>query len=99
MVLAAAAAAAALLLATLAGHAEIVAYLAPLVALGIPLVAGRYLGEGALERLRTRREPSRRRLAGVLVAGARRAAGSFPRGGRLIAEALAERGPPGPALT
>ena len=56
MLLAAAATAAALVLAALAGHAELVAYLAPLFALGIPLVAGRYLGEETLERLRARRE-------------------------------------------
>jgi hypothetical protein len=99
MLLAAAATAAVLLLGILAGHVELVAYLAPLLALGIPLVAGRYLGEDALERLRERRGAERRRSAVVLRQGPRRAAAWFPRGGRLIAQALAERGPPAPALT
>jgi hypothetical protein len=99
MLLAAAATAAVLLLAALAGHVELVAYLAPLFALAIPLVAGRYLGEERLERLRTRREPAAPIKATALLGGVRRAAASFPRGGRLIARALAERGPPAPALT
>jgi hypothetical protein len=99
MLSAAAATAVALLLAALAGHVELVAYVAPLLALGIPLVAGRYLGEETLERLRTRGEPAGRIRATALLGGARRAAASFPRGGRLIARALAERGPPVPALT
>jgi hypothetical protein len=99
MLLAAAATAAVLLLAAVAGHVELAAYVAPLFALGIPLVAGRYLGEETLERLRTRREPTRRLKAATRLGGVRRAAASFPRGGRLIARALAERGPPAPALT
>jgi len=99
MLLAAAATAAVLLLAALAGHVELIAYVAPLFALGIPLVAGRYLGEETLERLRSRREPTRRLKAVALLGGVRRAAASFPRGGRLIARGLAERGPPVPRLT
>jgi hypothetical protein len=98
MMLAAAATAAALLVASVAGHVELVAYVAPLFALAIPLLAGRYLGEDTLERLRTRRTPTRHRPA-ALINGVRRSAASFPRGGRLIAQALAERGPPAPALT
>jgi hypothetical protein len=95
----AAATAAALLLAALTGHLELAAYFAPLCALALPLVAGRYLGEDALERLRERREPARRRSTVMPRSGLRRAATGFPRGGRLIADALAERGPPLPALT
>jgi hypothetical protein len=99
MLLAAGATTAALLVAALTGHMELVGYLSPLCAVGVPLLAGRYLGEDALERLRTRRSPARRRIAVSVATGARRAAAAFPRGGRLIAQALAERGPPAPALT
>jgi hypothetical protein len=100
MLFAAAATSAVLLAAALAGHVELVAYVAPLLALALPLVAGRYLGEDALERLRVRREPARRRRAApAMLTGVRRAAAAFPRGGRLIADALAERGPPARALT
>jgi hypothetical protein len=84
----------ALLTAALTGNAELAAYAVPLCALALPLLAGRYLGEDALERLRERREPSRARIAVGRLAGARRAAEAFPRGGRLIAQALAERAPP-----
>jgi hypothetical protein len=91
--------AAALLLAALAGHAEVVAYLAPACALAVPLLAGRYLGEDTLERLRDRRARRRRRVAVAPLAGARRAKAGFPRGGRLIARGLAERAPPVVGLT
>jgi hypothetical protein len=99
MLLAAAATAAALLLAALAGHVELIAYVAPVFALGIPLVAGRYPGEETLDRLRARREPAPRFRTAAPLGGVRRAAAWFPRGGRLIARALAERAPPIPGLT
>jgi hypothetical protein len=101
MLVAAAATSTAVILAALAGHAELVAYLAPVCALALPLLAGRYLGEDTLDRLRGRREPSRRRRerAPRPAGGARRTLAAFPRGGRLIAHALAERGPPATALT
>jgi hypothetical protein len=86
------------LLAALAGHAELIAYAAPVLVVALPLVAGRYVGE---ERLRQRRSPARprpRRVAGERPS-VRRPAELVPRGGRLIAHALAERGPPVPALT
>ena len=57
-----------LLLGALAGHPDVLAFAGPLFLLAVPLLAGRYVGEEALDRL--------------------------PRGGRLIAEALAVRPPP-----
>jgi hypothetical protein len=98
LLLAAAATSAALLVAAFTGHADLIAYAAPLCVVVLPLLAGRYVGERTLERLRGRAEPRCRRVAAPL-AGARRSMSSFPRGGRLIAQALAERGPPAAALT
>lgn len=99
MFLAATASSIGVVLAALAGHAELIAYVAPMCALALPLIAGRYLGEDALERLRTLREPRRgRRLAPSLPGGTRRAPAGFPRGGRLIAHSLAERAPPAAAF-
>jgi hypothetical protein len=99
LLFAAVATSAALLLAALAGHAELVAYAAPLCVVALPLLAGRYVGEETLERLRERVEPARRQGAAPALPGARRSMAAFPRGGRLMAQALAERGPPAPALT
>jgi hypothetical protein len=89
-----------LLLAALAGHPHLLAYAAPLWLLTLPLVAGRYVGEEALERLR-RQRPARRRPLGsrAIPKGTRRVAVLLPRGGRLIAEALAVRPPPLPSST
>jgi hypothetical protein len=89
----------ALVVATLAGHAELLAYAAPLCLVALPLLAGRYIGEDALERLRESRTPPPHPVAAAIPVGVRRPATLFPRGGRLIAQALAERGPPAPALT
>ncbi len=98
LIVAAAATSAALLLAAFAGHPELIAYAAPLCVVALPLLAGHYVGEHTLERLRGRAEPRRRRAASTL-ARVRRSMYAFPRGGRLIAQALAERGPPAAALT
>jgi hypothetical protein len=89
-----------LLIAALAGHPELLPYSAPIVLLAMPLLAGRYVGEDTLERMRSgltrrRRLPPR---AAAPRAG-RRLAASFPRGGRLIADSLAERAPPLPAAS
>jgi hypothetical protein len=85
-------------LAAVAGHAELIAYAAPLLVVALPLVAGRYLGEERLRRLSSPARP-RERLAPVARPAVRRPAVLVPRGGRLIAHALAERGPPLPALS
>jgi hypothetical protein len=84
-----------LLLGALAGHPDLLAFAGPLVLLAVPLLAGRYVGEEALDRLR-RDRPSRPRplISRGLPKGARRVAVMLPRGGRLIAEALAVRPPP-----
>jgi hypothetical protein len=84
-----------LLLAALAGHPHLLAYAGPLWLLTLPLVAGRYVGEDAfVERLR-RHRPRRRLLASrALPKGARCVVVLLPRGGSLIAEALAVRPPP-----
>jgi hypothetical protein len=95
----AAATSAVLLVCALAGDVELVGYLLPLCVLAMPLLAGRYVGEDTLERLREGRTARRGRVAPAPLAGIRRAAAAFPRGGRLIAHALAERGPPAAALT
>ncbi len=84
-----------LLLAAVAGHAELLAYAAPLFLLAVPLLAGRYVGEERLGRLRRSRQASARRLPPVASApGVRSATALLPRGGRLIATALAVRPPP-----
>ena len=84
-----------LLIATVAGHAELLAYAAPLFLFAVPLLAGRYVGEERLERIRRflYRRP-RRAPRGVAPAARRRPPAALPRGGRLIAHSLAERPPP-----
>jgi hypothetical protein len=84
-----------LLAAALAGHPHLLAFAGPVWLVALPLVAGRYVGEDALERLR-RDRPQRRRplVSRALPKGARRSAVLLPRGGCLIAEALAVRPPP-----
>jgi hypothetical protein len=86
-----------LLVAALAGHAELLAYAAPLFLVAVPLLAGRYVGEERLERMRGG-FAARRRVARPALAASRRSPVLLPRGGRLIAEALAVRPPPGLAL-
>jgi hypothetical protein len=87
-----------LLLAAVAGHPEVLAYAAPLFLLAVPLLAGRYIGENSLGALRGRIARRRRRVASVQPRAPRPVA-LLPRGGRLIAEALAVRPPPGLALS
>jgi hypothetical protein len=65
----------------------------PALMLLVPLLAGRYVGEDGLARLAGARAVPRRRTPSRLGAR-RRAPRLLPRGGRLIAAALAERGPP-----
>jgi hypothetical protein len=66
---------------------------APALLLLLPLLAGRYLGEDGLARLAGHAVAPRRRSPASIGAW-RRAPRVLPRGGRLIASALAERGPP-----
>ncbi|MEA2284046.1 MAG: hypothetical protein QOJ21_89 [Solirubrobacteraceae bacterium] len=67
---------------------------APALILLLPLLAGRYVGEDGLARLSALLAPVRRRPAAARATAPRRAPRVLPRGGRLIAAALAERGPP-----
>jgi hypothetical protein len=83
-----------LLLAALAGHAELLPYAAPVFLLAVPLLAGRYVGEEKLERMRSGFRRGRRLPRAAAPRAGRRLAASFPRGGRLIADSLAERAPP-----
>jgi hypothetical protein len=70
---------------------------APALVLLLPLLAGRYLGEDGLARLTAALAPLRRRPA-VTPLAPRRAPRLLARGGRLIAVALAHRGPPAAQL-
>jgi hypothetical protein len=70
---------------------------APVVMLLLPLLTGRYLGEDGLVRLAARSRPPRARTAANSPAPPR-APRIVARGGRLIASALAERGPPALSL-
>src|SRR3954467_2059069 len=69
----------------------------PALLLLLPLLAGRYVGEDGLARLAGRRALAPPRRSPACLGERRRAPRVLPRGGRLIAAALAERGPP--ALT
>ena len=69
----------------------------PALVLFLPLACGRYVGEDGIARLvAIRRAPFARAIARHTKA--LRAPGVLPRGGRLIAASLAERGPPAPLL-
>jgi hypothetical protein len=67
--------------------------LLPALLLAAALFAGRFPGERMLERW-TRARPAVRRAVARLVLPPTRAAGATPRGGRLVAAALAGRAPP-----
>jgi hypothetical protein len=69
----------------------------PVLLLVLPLLAGRYVGEDGLARL-AGRAAARRRRCPASLGTRRRAPRVRPRGGRLIAAALAERGPPAAAV-
>jgi len=71
---------------------------APALVLLLPLLAGRYVGEDGLARLTAALMPRRRRPVVARIAPARRAPRTLARGGRLIAVALAYRGPPAAPL-
>jgi hypothetical protein len=69
--------------------------LSPALVLLLPLLAGRYLGEETLERLAARVALPRRRARPASAGIPRhRPRATLVRGGRLLASALAERGPP-----
>ena len=67
----------------------------PALVLALPLLAGRYVGEERIARLAARFVAPARRAASRLTARLPRAPRALvPRGGRLLACSLAERGPP-----
>jgi hypothetical protein len=66
----------------------------PALILLLPLLAGRYVGEDGIARLSAFLARPRPRPVAVRAALARRAPRVLARGGRLIAVALAQRGPP-----
>lgn len=70
---------------------------APALVLLLPLLAGRYVGEDGIARLGAILATPRRPVA-ARAALPRRAPRVPARGGRLIAVALAQRGPPAGAL-
>jgi hypothetical protein len=78
---------------TVTGLSPDVLLAVPALLLVLPLLAGRYVGEDGLVRLAGRAFVARRRSPGSIGAR-RRAPRVLPRGGRLLAAALAERGPP-----
>ncbi len=95
MIAAAVASSALLLAAAVAGHPDLLVFGAPLFLVAVPLLAGRYVGEDRLERLRARVAPERRRRVPAAAAPTRpRFDALVPRGGRLMATALAVRPPP-----
>jgi hypothetical protein len=77
-------------------HTGLLLYLAPALALVVPLMLGRYVGEEQLAGLAGRaRSRPRRRMAPV--AGPRSCARVMERGGRLVASGMAKRPPPAAA--
>jgi hypothetical protein len=68
--------------------------LSPALVLLLPLLAGRYIGEEHLRRLVARFAPARRPRPVSAPLPRRRPRAVLARGGRLLAPALAERGPP-----
>lgn len=85
---------------TVAGLDTGLVLLSPALVLMLPLLMGRYLGEERLERLVVRFRPRRRRArSAALTRSAHRPGHAARRRGRLLADALAERGPPSAALT
>jgi hypothetical protein len=71
---------------------------APALILLLPLLAGRYVGEDGIARLTAALAPVRRRPVLAQATPARRPSRAIARGGRLIAVALARRGPPAAQL-
>jgi hypothetical protein len=76
------------------GISEDVLLAAPGLLLLLPLLAGRYVGEDGIARLSACLAAPRRRPLAVCAATLPRAPRVLARGGRLIAVALAQRGPP-----
>jgi hypothetical protein len=76
---------------------ELVLWLTPLLVLIVPLIAGRFPGEAALQAYRRARTSVPRRRDARSVATRRRTPRAAGHCGRLLAFSLAERGPPAAA--
>jgi hypothetical protein len=78
------------------GSGEGLVMLAPALAFAVPLLAGRYVGERTIERVRAARAsaPMPRPRAGVAIPHRRPSLALVPRGGLLLASSLATRPPP-----
>jgi hypothetical protein len=90
-----------LLVAAGVGHAEILAYAAPVALVALPLIGGRYIGEERIERFRRRlaRGATRALRAPATPLARPRFEALVPRGSSLIAHGLAVRPPPGRAIS
>lgn len=74
---------------------EALLFLAPVLLIAIPLLSGRYVGEGLILKLVARRARASRRSANTPVSPLPLAPPSWlPRGAELIAFSLAKRPPP-----
>lgn len=69
-------------------------HLAPALVLLLPLLSGRYVGEDRIAALAAVVRTRRLRPVAAVAPTVRRPGALVARGGRLLAEALAERGPP-----
>jgi hypothetical protein len=85
------------LLTQLGVHSDVL-LAAPVLVFALPLLAGRYVGEQQLARLAAAFVGRRRRPTGTIAPHVRRGPRRLPRGGRLIAAALAVRPPPATAV-
>jgi hypothetical protein len=81
---------------TLVGIHSDVLLVAPVLVFALPLLAGRYVGEEQIARLAAAHVAAPLRPAAA-APRTRRSASLLPRGGRLIAAALAVRPPPAAA--
>ena len=72
----------------------VLALFAPALLLALPLLAGRYVGEEVIERLRTPRPAPARRRSKQAAPRLRPVARHMPRGAGLVASHLARRPPP-----
>ncbi len=80
---------------TLAGVEQMLGYAAPLLVVLLPLLAGRFVGEERMVRATARARSARVRPRSTSVPRAwLRGVSVFPRGGLLIARAIAVRPPP-----
>ena len=79
---------------SVAGMGEGLEYLAPALLFALPLIAGRYLGEDLIERVRTTRAVPAPRRVRPRATRLRPVARAVPRGRALLAAHLAHRPPP-----